>query len=748
MTFSIEISFVRCAASMLAIVPLVLGSCATTGGGTDAKPNSVNPEEVRATITKLVKEQYEARDRMDVDAWFAGHAPDVVWMSGDPSGAMLIGRDAVMNSYRSGFADFKQRGGRFKTHSNGLKIGVSPDGRAAWVADDVVVEGDAEGKMDKWRFRHTEVLGEKDGKWWVMAEFWSQPVWNGTALEIAANSPMEPFKDVGQTVGHGAQPVVAAIDQFVANPKVMLAQLADRDDVAILGADPNERAQGATDARKLIEAMIGGDAKVARKGVRAAMTPNGQVAFAAYNLEAGAEYNNSTVVLPYQVMEVFVSVGGAWKVVQLHAAHCASQELAERYPPPIPDTPAGRALRAYLDALKSGDAAQIEAYHKKYDHVGKPADTLAFSKMTGGFDFIGLDKSEPLEIGFRVKERLSQRTAAGRLKVKDANSSEVAMIRLLLAPPGRTAEDLDVKVDAATRSRVIDGIVAKLTELYVFPDTATKMAVSLRERQKKGEYDKFDEGTAFAGELTEHLQAISHDKHLRVDCVPFVLPKDEPPEERKNDPQRRAQLQQMNCGFEKVERLDSKIGYVKFNIFGEPEICGEKVTEIMKSLDGVGAIIFDVRDNHGGESEMIAFISSYLFKARTHLNDMWERKGNKTTESWTRPDVPGRKFIDQPVYVLTSNRTFSAAEEFTYNLKNLKRATIVGETTGGGAHQTWRHRLDDHFSIGVPFARSINPITKTNWEGTGVEPDVKVPADKALDEAKKMAIEQIKKRKK
>jgi C-terminal processing protease CtpA/Prc len=105
--------------------------------------------------------------------------------------------------------------------------------------------------------------------------------------------------------------------------------------------------------------------------------------------------------------------------------------------------------------------------------------------------------------------------------------------------------------------------------------------------------------------------------------------------------------------------------------------------------------------------------------------------------------VPGKKFAKQPVYVLTSSKTFSGAEEFAYNLKNLKRATIVGETTGGGAHPTMGKRVDDHFMIGVPFARAINPITKTNWEGTGVTPDVAVPADQALETAKQLAAEQL-----
>ena len=126
------------------------------------------------------------------------------------------------------------------------------------------------------------------------------------------------------------------------------------------------------------------------------------------------------------------------------------------------------------------------------------------------------------------------------------------------------------------------------------------------------------------------------------------------------------------------------------------------------------------------------------------MNDLWTRRTNSTEEFWTSPDVLGKKLPDdKPVFVLTSRRTFSGAEEFTYNLKNLKRATIVGETTGGGAHPVSGQRIDEHFIIGVPFARAINPITKTNWEGTGIEPDVKVPAAEALSTAQKLAAERL-----
>ena len=204
-------------------------------------------------------------------------------------------------------------------------------------------------------------------------------------------------------------------------------------------------------------------------------------------------------------------------------------------------------------------------------------------------------------------------------------------------------------------------------------------------------------------------------------------------------------MERDNCAFEKVERLPSNIGYLKFNAFLDPAICGPTATAAMNFLGNVDAVIFDLRGNGGGDPKMIAFISTYLFRDPTHLNDLYNRKEDSTTQYWTLPYVPGKKLIDKPVFVLTSKRTFSGAEEFSYNLKNLKRATIIGETTGGGAHPVSGHRLDDHFMIGVPFARAVNPISKTNWEGTGVEPDVKVPADEALDVAKKMAADQIKK---
>jgi C-terminal processing protease CtpA/Prc len=197
----------------------------------------------------------------------------------------------------------------------------------------------------------------------------------------------------------------------------------------------------------------------------------------------------------------------------------------------------------------------------------------------------------------------------------------------------------------------------------------------------------------------------------------------------------------MNCGFEKVEHLGGNVGYLKVNFFGDPDVCGPTAIAAMNFLGTVDAIIFDLRENGGGDPKMVALISTYLFAELTHLNDLWQRKDNSTQQYWTLPYVPGKRLDGKPVYLLTSKQTFSGAEEFSYNLKNLKRATLIGETTGGGAHPVMGHRIDEHFMIGVPFARAINPISKTNWEGTGVEPDVKVAAADALATAEKLAAE-------
>lgn len=417
--------------------------------------------------------------------------------------------------------------------------------------------------------------------------------------------------------------------------------------------------------------------------------------------------------------------------------------------PAIPNTPVGHTLQAWLDAFNSGDRGRLQSYLAKYE-PDKPLDNqVNFRNQTGGFELLSIDKADRLHMEFLVKEKAGPTNAMGKIEVKDADPATVVAFSLRAIPPGMTAADMNMKIDAATRTRVVDGAVASLNEFYVYPETAKKMGEAVQSKLKSGAYDAVTGGEDFANVLTDDLQGVSHDKHLRVSFSVRPLPKRDPGADATPNPaavaQRRTQMERGNCAFEKVERLASNIGYLKFNGFADPEVCGPTASAAMNFLAHVDALIVDLRENGGGDPKMVAYISSYLFAERTHLNDLYNRKEDKTEEFWTSPDVPGAKLAGKPVFVLTAKRTFSGAEEFTYNLKNLKRATIIGETTGGGAHPVSGHRIDDHFIIGVPFARAINPISKTNWEGTGVEPDVKVPAGEALDVAKKMAAEQIKK---
>jgi hypothetical protein len=321
--------------------------------------------------------------------------------------------------------------------------------------------------------------------------------------------------------------------------------------------------------------------------------------------------------------------------------------------------------------------------------------------------------------------------------VKDAQSGVVESFGLRAIPPGAVVES--VKLDAPERSRVIDGVAKNLQESYVYPDLAQKMEVAIRANQKRGDYEAITDPDAFASRLTKDLRAVSHDKHLGVNFSPVKLPPEGGGPSAEEQAEFRKMLERTNCSFEKIEILPRNIGYLKFNAFADPTICGPTAVAAMNFLAHVDAIIFDLRQNGGGDPKMVAMISSYLFDKSTHLNDLYNRKEDFTEQYWTLPYVPGTTLANKPAFVLTSKNTFSGAEEFTYNLKNLKRATIVGETTGGGAHPVSGHRIDDHFMIGVPFARAVNPVSKTNWEGTGVEPDVSVKAADALEKAQELA---------
>lgn len=338
----------------------------------------------------------------------------------------------------------------------------------------------------------------------------------------------------------------------------------------------------------------------------------------------------------------------------------------------------------------------------------------------------------------------------------------------------------DMTIDAATRTQVIEGALKELAGAYVYPDVAREMDKAIRTRIANKEYEQITSAVELAKKLTTDLQAVSHDKHLRIvyraetinagDTMPgavrivrridtgdenkampaeggrrIIVRTDEagakePPTEHRirllpPDPSG-------THGLEKVERLPGNLGYLYFSFFAPVSEVGDKVSAALNELNDTDALIIDVRHSRGGSADTIEFIMSHLFSGRVHLNDMYNRLDDAMMEAWTY-DVPGKRYLNKDVYMLTDSGTFSAAEAISYTLQNLQRATIIGETTGGGAHPVMPRRLNDHFLVTVPFARYISTVTKTNWEGVGVKPDIAVPAAQALVVAQLTALKRL-----
>ncbi len=321
-----------------------------------------------------------------------------------------------------------------------------------------------------------------------------------------------------------------------------------------------------------------------------------------------------------------------------------------------------------------------------------------------------------------------------------------ALLILLLIPAGLLStsaraqsagqERPDRVIDARMQAEIIDSVTRSLNEIYVFPDMAKKMEKHLRKQYKKKAYKDITSLTEFTQKLTEDLGEISHDRHLWVRFVPDEM-MSMFEGDTLTDEQKQRELEEKrrdNFCFKEIKLLEGNIGYVDLRCFAGAADAGPTAIATMNFLAYTDAIIFDLRQNGGGSPSMIQLISSYFFPERVHLNSFYIRKSDSTKQFWTQAHVQGPRMSDVDLYVLTSNYTFSAAEEFTYNLKSMERATIIGDTTGGGAHPI-EVKPFAHLSIGMslPFGRAVNPVTGTNWEGTGIAPHIAVPQEQALD---------------
>ncbi|MEU8140495.1 S41 family peptidase [Nonomuraea sp. NPDC048901] len=288
---------------------------------------------------------------------------------------------------------------------------------------------------------------------------------------------------------------------------------------------------------------------------------------------------------------------------------------------------------------------------------------------------------------------------------------------------------------------VIDETTRLLTEHYVFPEIAEQLADLLQRRLAEGAYD-VGSAEELARLVTADLQSVNNDKHLRLKHhAEPVSPK-----------QGAATLDSIRRDFDaslggapRVELLEGGVAVVELAPMLFPlDWAAEPLSAALTLASRAQALIVDLRNNRGGDPDTVAFVCSYLLDERTHLNTMYWRSSERSEQSWSLPHVPGARFGgSKPLYVLSSDSTFSAAEELAYDLQQLGRAVVVGEPTRGGAHPCKGWTVHPHLETTVPTGRAINPVSGANWEGTGVQPDVPCAAAESLDQAHALALARL-----
>jgi len=301
------------------------------------------------------------------------------------------------------------------------------------------------------------------------------------------------------------------------------------------------------------------------------------------------------------------------------------------------------------------------------------------------------------------------------------------------------------QINAASRGETIDSIIKLLKEKYAYPEIASKMETELRMRQKRGDYDSLTDGDRFAEKVTADLRGVFDDKHLRLSYsaqpIAAQSSKAGAPSAEEIE-QARLRQKRENFGAVKVEILKGNVGLIQLNYFAPLDWVSDTYTAAMNYVANTDALIIDARTNGGSmDINTIPFFCSYLFEQPVQIGDILLRETNETRQLWTYAQVPGKRYLNKPVFILTSGRTASGAEAFVSSMRRLKRATLVGEPTKGATMPGGSHRVNDHFSIWISTGRSSSGSVQN--ENKGTQPDIAVPAADALTEAYRQALDRI-----
>ena len=295
------------------------------------------------------------------------------------------------------------------------------------------------------------------------------------------------------------------------------------------------------------------------------------------------------------------------------------------------------------------------------------------------------------------------------------------------------------------KAEAIASLCQLMNTYYVFPEVAKDTETHLKAQLEAGHFNQFTTNEAFAAALTESVQSINKDKHMRIrKNRPYVAPDNSPERTIEEQLDRMNRSRWYNAGFVEVKVIEGNVGYLDLRGFAGLENAQAHADAAMQFISRADAIIIDLTQNGGGSPRMVQYLCSYFFEDHRHLNSLYWREGDVTEEFWTLETVGGTKLPDVPLFVMTSDHTFSGAEEFSYNMQTQERATLVGQTTGGGANPGGTMPINENLSVFIPRGRAINPITQTNWEGVGVVPEVKTTPKDTYETTLKLAQEAAK----
>ncbi|MGD1841016.1 MAG: S41 family peptidase [Thermonemataceae bacterium] len=333
-------------------------------------------------------------------------------------------------------------------------------------------------------------------------------------------------------------------------------------------------------------------------------------------------------------------------------------------------------------------------------------------------------------------------------------SKKGCLLFLVLMPTFVFSQDL---VKAKEKNTVIERIKEQVDSNYVFVEKVEYINNSLDSLSKTKKYKSLKEHKAFADALTEDLVAITKDKHFKVQYNPALIKSRrewrermrQEQEDQGNDEEEAIDwnywyAQKENFGLAKIEILDGNIGYIKSTFWQPLDWVKPTFDATMAFVAHTDALIIDLRENQGGYSPSDSYLGSYFFKADSTLwNSSYNRPTGETTPQYTFKEVGGTRYLDKPVFILIGEETFSLAEKFAYSMKHFNKATIIGQTSAGAAHSIDFIELNDNYAIQIPISYNIHPVTKTDWEGTGVIPDVKTAKEETLKVAYLNALEKL-----